>query len=106
MRASEGLQEDRYRCDSDEKAEPAKAPPVRAVPPVPGHPEIREGEQQRQRRRPDRGTVGTWAEGQVHGHEKGHEADEDVDDGNLAISDPPEEPYPVEAQHSADPEES
>src|ERR1700692_1103086 len=46
VRAGEGLEEDGHRGDSDEKAEPAKATPVGAVPPVPGHPEIRKGEQQ------------------------------------------------------------
>src|ERR1700739_2172782 len=97
MSAGEGLEEDGHRRDSDEQTEPAKATPVGAVPSVPGHPEICEGEQQSQSRRFDGFTIRPWAERQVHRHDKGQKPDENVDDSDLAIPHPAEKPYAVEA---------
>ena len=96
------LQEHRHRGDRDEQTEPAKPAPVSLIPAIPGHPEIGEGEHERERRRLDTRQISVRPERRIKRHCESEKPDEHVDDANLGVSDLAKQPHAVETQHGAD----
>src|ERR1700730_14979339 len=106
MGRQQRLHKDRGAGDGHEKTEPTEAATVRAVPTIPGHPKVGEGEEQQERGALDRVQVCTRAECKIQGDQKRERADENVNDTDLFVTDLPQDPKPIAEQNSADPKKS